>query len=152
VLPGEGHGVAWDLAWSPAGMRLAVGYADGSVRIFAGPGLALVLTLQAGAAINTLGWSGDGSILAVTAVSRPVMLWDARTGGLLRTVDLGWDTNAVAWTPDGRSLAAATDGRYLIVWDLAPPADPIGRLLCHWAPRACAGLGGRAGTTSYMGR
>lgn len=102
-LPAGQHGPLWSLQWSPLPLQLALGWADGDVEIFSGPGLVPARRFQAGGAVNTLAWSADGSLLAVTAVGMPIWLWDVRSGALIGYVSTGWDTNQVAGREDACS-------------------------------------------------
>ncbi|HWE62421.1 MAG TPA: WD40 repeat domain-containing protein [Chloroflexota bacterium] len=152
-VPAGRHGTLWSLQWSRTGRRLALGWADGTVRILAGPGLVPVRTLRVGGAVNTLSWSADGTFLAVTAVGRAAEIWDTLTGTPIDRIDTGWDTNQIAWSADGRSFALVTDGHDLRLWQATPPTTGLGGLICRIQSAACAALDGpRTSVPSYMGR
>ncbi len=106
------------LAFSPDGRFLAVGEANGAVRLHDAATAALVHWLKplgAVGAVRGLAFTPDGKRLAV-ARGQVVALWDVDAGSLWRA----WDAQQgpiqdVAYPPDGQVLV--TTGRDVRLWD-----------------------------------
>lgn len=118
-------GVVYEaVAWSPDGMRLAVGY-----RNYAGGG---GLTFWDAGTLDSLGvalqgaWHGvrqaalspDGKRLATAGWDHALGVWDAATGVSLvaQQGEYSGLISALAWSPDGAHLAALTADAVLGVW------------------------------------
>lgn len=129
--PGE-PAFSGSAALTPDGRTLAVGRADGSVRVWdvSDPERPVAveppLTGSTGL-VEQLTTSPDGATLAVSSDDGTVRLWDIReprTPRPLRT--LTGPTNyvfAAAFSPDGRILAGASADKRGYLWDLGNPGD-----------------------------
>jgi FOG: WD40 repeat len=102
-------------AFSPDGRLLAVGYADGAVRIFNAADGQLKRTLRNSPRVNWLGlivFSPDGKLLAQTwddflIEDHRVFVWEVATGKLVRELKNSNQTMSLAFSPSGKQLVVA---------------------------------------------
>ncbi|HEU0235242.1 MAG TPA: BTAD domain-containing putative transcriptional regulator [Candidatus Limnocylindrales bacterium] len=124
------------MAFSPDGRLLALGLADGAVRLVAATSGAEVARVDLhGQAIKDLAFTPDGSRIVGVADDGGVAAWDPDTG-FVRRFTGGHDGRvfAVALTSDGhRMVTAGTDGTG-VVWDLADERS-FGRRLLSYPPK-----------------
>ena len=110
-LPGEPASAAI----TPDGSRVAVGFADGGLRLYALPdGRLLWEKAEAHKNdINRLAFSPDGQQLASASHDKTVKLWQTSDGQLVQTFSGHRESvYAIAFSPDSRSLATASyDGQ-----------------------------------------
>ena len=111
-------GNAQAAAIAPDGTRVAVGFADGSLRLYALPAGRLVGQVEDAheAGINRLVFNADGTALASASHDRTAKLWSIAGDGKLTTQQTftGHDASVhgIAFSPDGKTLATASyDGR-----------------------------------------
>lgn len=107
------------LCWSPNGQRLAVGLADGTLRLVettTGSELKVVQAHKGG--ILSMAWSPDGHYLATGGEDGNACLWHMRRDGPAEILEGGsyW-VEHIAWCPRSRRLATAA-GRNLRIWNL----------------------------------
>lgn len=110
--------VAFDLAWSPSGDRLATGGADNTVRIFAAESGALLKTIDSHADwVLAVAWNADGTRLATASRDKSAKTFDA-AAGTLRTTFPGHSApvRGVAFRPDGKELFSAGSDNKLLRW------------------------------------
>ena len=151
---------AQDLAWRPDGRHVAVGNADGIVRIWdasapgrcgAGDPEPLAEISHRGASdpgIRGLSWSPNGRRLASAGLDGRLRIHDVRDDGTvspLAELDTGtWDTWGVAFSPEGERVLATVDGdrsRLAILAPSAAPRSTTRRATCgapRGAPTGCA--------------
>lgn len=108
-MMGTRHDAAGAVAVLPDGERLAVGFADGSVRCVA---LATGDTLWEARdrhepVLQALACSPDGRLLATAADDRVVRIWDASTGAVLGAHEQPESSLEVRFAPGGARLAVA---------------------------------------------
>jgi WD40 repeat protein len=112
-------------AISPDGRRVAVGFADGALRLYALPGLEL-LAEQPGAHgkdVQRLAFSTDGSLLASAGFDHDAALWRVSSEGRLAPLHTltghKEPVAAVAFSPDGRLVATAGYDARIGLFDVA---------------------------------
>jgi WD40 repeat protein/predicted Ser/Thr protein kinase len=115
---------ATDIAFSPDGQRIAIGYADGIVRLLRGSG-ELVKTLSGHTgAIRALAFTPDGRRLVSASDDGTARAWDTRIGDESDFAHGRWPlVEALAFRPDCRMVAAVVNdyplGRFLAFRDAA---------------------------------
>ncbi|MCP1673143.1 WD40 repeat protein [Natronocella acetinitrilica] len=110
------------LAWDPAGKRLAVGAADGSVAVYdTDTGELYWRQVKHFPGTACLGWSHDGTRLASGGHDGRVRLWDGADGSLLWEYRAGDWVAHVHWLADGAAVVAVA-GRHVLRLDSADGA------------------------------
>jgi WD40 repeat protein len=116
--------LVWSVAFAPDGKALAVGYQDGTVKLWdpaTGRGRA---TFRHAAAVKSVAFAPDGRTLAAGCEDGTVRLWDAASGKERATLRHPDAVTAVVFAPDGKKLASA--GRHTVkLWDV--PAGTGGK-------------------------
>jgi Tol biopolymer transport system component len=107
--------------WSPDGKRIAVGYEDGTAKIWdAATGQELVKMAAAnGVWIWHVTWSPDGTRVASADANGVIEVWDAATGTEVMNYQAPNTVFSLDWSPDGKYLiSAGASARPLItrVW------------------------------------
>lgn len=143
-LPGH-KGGATSLLWTEDGARLAVGHADGAVRVWDAEGAKPIEAMQTGrrllprdpGRLTRVAPSPDGAVVAV-AGDRRVWLFDGKTGQAARShwFQQGEDPRSLAWAPDGR-LAVMYESGKLAIWPAGGAGEPAVR---EWDAKANPGI------------
>jgi hypothetical protein len=105
------------LAWSADGKHLAVGSADGMIRIVALPGGKEVHRVNTGAPVSGVVFTQDGKWLGVKegTPSGPLCIWDIQKGQKLKQLAYnGYTCNQLAFSADGQTLVAAGPGEHMV--------------------------------------
>lgn len=117
----EYYTVAWTLAFSPDGRKLAVGYNEPVITIWdAATGKELIKLEGHTRFIRGVAFSPDGKKLASASTDGTAKLWDLATGREIWTLKghQGY-VNAVAFSPDGQKLATGSRDNTWRLWDVA---------------------------------
>ncbi len=108
------------LAFSPDGMILAAGTAEGTIRFWrALDGLPLITCEGHTDWINSIAFSPSGQLLVSGSDDRSIRLWDVSTGRCLKI--LRGDTQrvrSVAFSPDGQLLVSGSDDQSIRLWEV----------------------------------
>ena len=128
-VPAVGRGAPVNaVAFSPVEGIVAVGRADGTVRLWdlAGRDPPETVTDEA-EAINSMAFNPDGRLLATGSSTGAVRLHDLDRPGEGRIVLGGVNglLTYIAFSPDGRSLAAGRSDGVVQLWTVADPDDPV---------------------------
>jgi WD40 repeat protein len=112
------------VAAGPDGRLIAVGDADGKIRLFdaAAGGPAGELTGHEGA-ITGLRFSTDGSRLASTSADKTIRIWDVAAKTLFCKAEAPGELRAVAWVAAGKQVAAGGADGVIRRWKLPESAD-----------------------------
>jgi WD40 repeat protein len=118
TIESRGGSSIHDISWDPAGRRIAIGSASGTIEIFDAHSGEVVQTLRGHEGGTTgLQWNPDGTRLASAGGDRLIRVWDLETGLVALTIQASrFPVLHLAWSPDGRRLAS-TDMWKLKVWD-----------------------------------
>jgi WD40 repeat protein/transcriptional regulator with XRE-family HTH domain len=97
--------------WSPDGTRIAVGYEDGTAKIWDATTGQEVLRLAAsnGILIWQVAWSPDGRRVASVDTNGLLKVWDVGTGSEVMRFQVPGFTTSVDWSSDGKYLIAPAD-------------------------------------------
>ena len=103
------------LATSRDGTRIAIGDADGHIRLFDSSGRPQGECVGHTAAVNAICFAPDGAQLASASVDGTVRVWRASDGAPLAVARGERPANAVAWT-GSTTLVSGGDDKLLRVW------------------------------------
>lgn len=122
--PMKFDGAVFSVAFNPSGDRLAVGTADGQIRLIDVRGSKPVELLAKSAAhvdgVMSIAFSPDGKYLATGGADRMVQLWDAATMTPVRSMPGHTATvTAVAFNDDGSRIASVSNDKTVRLWDVA---------------------------------
>ena len=115
--------VFFDVAFSPDGMQLAAGGADGSIRVFevATGSERLKIDNHADWVLDVC-FSPDGKRIATASRDKTAKVFDADTGALLSThSEHNAPVRAVAFSPDGKQVISA-GGNQIRIWNVEDSA------------------------------
>jgi WD40 repeat protein/DNA-binding SARP family transcriptional activator len=120
ALPRVTELLAYTVAFSPDGKRLAVGYRYGSASVWdAATGQKLFDLAGHIGSVQDLAYSPDGTRIATTSVDGTTRLWDAATGVEQLTFTGHADrVPGLAFSPDGALLATGSTDRMVRVYAL----------------------------------
>jgi len=106
------------VAWSPAGDRVAAAVWDRTVKVWdSASGELVAQGVGHQSDIWAVNWSPDGRFLASAASDRTVRAWDSGTGLIVHAIDAHADrATDVEWSPDGRLLASASADATVAIW------------------------------------
>ncbi len=110
----------WDVAWSPAGTRVATAGPGHTVRIWDAANGHVLLTLNGHTEnVESVAWSPVGDRLASSDFGSAIRIWNSTTGDVIRTIDSGiQEPLSIAWSPDGSKIAAGSVNDVIGVWDV----------------------------------
>lgn len=110
-----------DVAFSPAGDRLATAAADGVIRIFEIPAGKEQLTITSHSDwVMAVAWNADGSKLASGSRDKTAKVFDAKTGELLVTYSgHGQAVKGVAFHPDGNEVFSGGADNKIHRWQIS---------------------------------
>lgn len=111
---------AFSLAWSPDGRQLALGGADGKVRLVQADDGSLLRTLPGHTVgVQSVAFSPDGNLLASSSMES-IKVWQVSDGMLVRDFQVtgGW-VNSLRFSPAGTLLAASSANSGIKVWQLS---------------------------------
>jgi len=123
-----------DIAWSPNGIFLATGNADGRVDIwdtsqrdliqvnpFTGtppPKETLTTLWGHSSAVNAVAWNNDGSLLASASSDGSIRIWDINTHETIQIFENRSGINSIDWDSTGAFLASGSEDAIIRIWNI----------------------------------
>jgi WD40 repeat protein len=126
-IQGDVHGQdlepdrATSLVWSPADDRVAVGYEDGTLRIWDAATQQILTTIEGvPGPIYDLDWNPNGTRLVSLGTELAIRIWNPTTGENILTLDGLGDYGCVGWSPNGTQLAVVFGEGLpnIFIWDI----------------------------------
>ncbi|KAF7968758.1 hypothetical protein HWV62_29555 [Athelia sp. TMB] len=109
------------VAFSPDGLRIASGSADGFVRVWDAETGALIAAPFEGhtASVYSVAFSPDGQWIASGSADNSVCVWNAETGALIAGPFTGHtdSVNSVAFSSDGQRIASGSSDCSVLIWN-----------------------------------
>jgi WD40 repeat protein/serine/threonine protein kinase len=118
--------IAYALAWSPDGRRIATAHNDDILRVWEADSDAPPQKLLGhDFRVHAVVWSPDGRRLASGGADNTVRIWGAGDGRPPRVLTgHSGVVDGLAWSPDGRRLTSASHDQTLRVWELEGAGGP----------------------------
>lgn len=118
---GSTSDVVYDVAFNPAGDRLAAAGADGVIRVFDVASGETQLTITSHSDwVEAIAWSADGTKLASASRDKTAKVFDATTGDLTVTYPgHGQPVKGVAFHPDGAEVYSSAADNKIHQWKIA---------------------------------
>jgi len=118
------------LSFSPDGMKLAAGGADGTLRLYTVSTGERTLKIEPHADwVTAVAFSPDGTKVATASRDKSARVCDAATGDLLSAYpNHEQPINALAWSGDGKRLFTAGRDRAVHVWEPSTEAKKVREL------------------------
>ena len=114
-----------DLDFTPDSNAVAVGFGDGSVRLFDLSGKHKPCTLSTGSAAIALRFDPTGSRLAVSQARGWIRIFDVKTGKQVGVIGTAHAAQGLSWSPDGHFLAYGTGVRAYFYHVKTTRLDPL---------------------------
>ncbi len=111
----------YSAVFSPDGMLVASGGADGAIRLWDVRTGAQLFALEAHQGlVRSLAFSPNGSLLASAGKDGKAILWDVASGTPRLTLrDQGQAVEGISFSPDATVLASGGEGGMVQLWDVA---------------------------------
>src|SRR5262245_11762342 len=113
-------GPTFSVAFDPTGKVLAIGTAEGQIRLWQVTDGQLILRCEGHrGSIWSMAFSPDGRLLASGSGDHTVRLWEVQTGQSLKTLagHIDW-VRSVAFSPDGQILASGSGDHTVRLWEV----------------------------------
>jgi WD40 repeat protein len=134
------------VAYSPDGQRIAIGGADGTLRVFQADGAQTFVSPGHISAIHAVAWSADGKHIATCGHDATLRLWNAANGLEAWNAVALHDDQAVVFGPGGTVVFASEKAGERLVYFVEQPENferppQVNDVLKAQArsPRFCAG-------------
>lgn len=116
-----------DVAWNPAGNRIASASTDYTVQIWdAATGQHPLIHPTSPWYAWSLAWSPDGQSIASGGPDTNIQTWKATDGKVITTYQgHSASIEAVVWSPDGLYLASGSDDHTIRVWPVASTTSSL---------------------------
>lgn len=117
--PAKIHATIQPLELASDGKRFGTGSVDGFVRVWDLSTGEVLVKMEHGSEINSIGFSLDGKLVASAGEDHRVQVWDSQTGKLVASlVGHKNEVMRVQFLPNGQRVATASLDRTACVWDI----------------------------------
>lgn len=108
------------LAWSPTGIKLAIGFATGFVQVVNSKNGNLVSSRYPHiGSITSIAWSPDQEFFASVATDGRIQIFDGKTGNPTTSIYAGrGEINSITWLGTQKQIATAHENKRVVIWDL----------------------------------
>jgi WD40 repeat protein/transcriptional regulator with XRE-family HTH domain len=117
-------GAAQNVAVSPDGKSIVIGYIGGDIVLWDGASGGIVrISKGHSAEAHSIAFSPDGNYVLSGGFDKTARLWDVKTGRELLRLNTSGAVNSVTFSPDGQSILTGCSDGTVQLWDIHPRSE-----------------------------